>query len=1191
MSLTHSQRSVGGNSYSSSRATGLRSRQTSSPAHPPVSFSPPNLSVDHLEPSKAQSKAANLPDVTPLTPATANTENRKKSWVNSASKTLGLSKLRQKTSSSQARAMGHDSAVPSRTQSTRKLLVQPHNLTGSSRSPVPAPLTHQQQSSPPVPTGANHLQNPSPSTKHEKPLPSLPVATVKYQSPVRRSLIDCTEKPLRRRSTTPPDGAGPVEEDWPTIEPTKSETKLPRNETSTQIKPSLGESLYEGMRALNLRDNKEEVTSQSETKSPLNDATATGDKEHCNVPASSLDAQVGDGTPGELLSDGRNRPISSSQLPKPRDSMLKSLSRHHDSPIAIRQTKTSALRLQQATGKSTWDPNEKAKSASTHIHMIRERAESPVPSRTKQDFQGGPVRTNSRSRYAVTGRGSPYTIPSRAPSSRKPVPRDESRSHHRALHATANNHDSDKSQDEKTAQSPPSPSPVPRKSSLPLPARLTRQSANLGDEQHEGINPQQEASMITPEEKGETTAIEASISGMPNTRDQAVSNVNNRDYGSLTQSKLLNLKEALSTPHTDDVASFIESDEDAPGTSVHGYDSYGGFRIRRIGNDKSKMGPTLRITDSASRVLLGRDEETNILNARSPVTLRHKGSAPEVGSPRVVKDRTRRSSAIMTNLPNSTIPTRNVSSRTTSNHTNTNGGGSRLPSDGDSSVDTVVVRAELPGSEVKVGFNDPPSNSDNWTAAVTPSRPSTSTQGSLKSKNGDWPGKEFADLNLCADATPSASRDHTRRIGLAAEPGSRRLVSKSPARPPTIVLREAPSKETAPFLFQDLNQDQGKQEKLADDLTKAAASGSETSVATHPMYSRATDSSSSLIPIATAFPPRSSSRKPKPPPIVVSPPSISFLPNQAPKAYAVPAEEIKKPRNVKTFSQSLSPHTESTRGRKISAVLSNSPSTSVKKVGSSLRGLFHKKSFEEKKATAAAFATKREEVEPVPAIPATIHEDGGIRRPSFRRKPVPAFDTPADSINQGNKVSNPLHLNSTAPVPTGMRTLKHKTAFPASPTTPWTANLKTPAYPPSSYPTATMTTNGTSSSSKPNSPSGLAHAHPSPSLYSPCSPNTPGTPSQLSTATTLTHALLDLARAEHTPTKKSQLIELSKCMVEVVNSARDAEKAMEKARMEASRAEVSYLKCLKEVGAIEGLVSGIGIVEEVDRKERRVKEI
>ena len=46
-------------------------------------------------------------------------------------------------------------------------------------------------------------------------------------------------------------------------------------------------------------------------------------------------------------------------------------------------------------------------------------------------------------------------------------------------------------------------------------------------------------------------------------------------------------------------------------------------------------------------------------------------------------------------------------------------------------------------------------------------------------------------------------------------------------------------------------------------------------------------------------------------------------------------------------------------------------------------------------------------------------------------------------------------------------------------------------------------------------------------------------------------------------------------MVEVVSAARDAEKAMEKSKMEAARAEMCWLKVQREIGRVEGFVSGL----------------
>jgi len=80
------------------------------------------------------------------------------------------------------------------------------------------------QSSPMVPSkdvrGTGQLEDSNPP---DKPLPSLPVATIQGGSPiVRRSLIDASEKPLRR-SISPSPGEK-VEEEWPALSPSRTPT-------------------------------------------------------------------------------------------------------------------------------------------------------------------------------------------------------------------------------------------------------------------------------------------------------------------------------------------------------------------------------------------------------------------------------------------------------------------------------------------------------------------------------------------------------------------------------------------------------------------------------------------------------------------------------------------------------------------------------------------------------------------------------------------------------------------------------------------------------------------------------------------------------------------------------------------------------------------------------------------------------
>lgn len=963
------------------------------------------------------------------------------------------------------------------------------------------------------------------------------MATFKEQSPVRRSLIDCIEKPLRRRSVTPPDGGPVQEEDWPTIEPAKSDHDLASAATQSQVMPSLGESLYEGMRALNLRD--KDNPSQVETIIQSGDNPVSFATENQDMAP-------------ELLSDGKYRPLSSSQLPKPRDSMLNSLSRHVDGP-PVRQTKTSALRLQQATGKSTWQPGQKNKSTTSHLPSTLERTESPRPFRSQPDHRGGPIRTNSRGRYGVTGRGSPYTITSQVNSTLKPGLQNESNARQQSFDTPTNGHSVKGSQDDQAGRSNSLQQQM-RKSSLPLPARFVHEGTTLGD-QHAAEDSSAKSS-VNP-----TTKNQQDTPGEP-----------------ANQPRALDVKEVLSTPAPADDVSVDDSDEETSEVSIHGYDSYGGYRIRRVGNNNgSKLGPTLRITDSASRVLLGQEDEPNVLNARGPNTLRRQGSAPDIASPRMAEKQARRSSAILTS------PFTFVKSFTDQSTTqlNTEGNENWNLVDSNGSADT-VVRAELPGDLPSWNSESATDKATEQNIAASFPRENSNRIERSRPEHRDWPGNDFANFNVPSESAPGA----TSANGDPEPVVKRRLQSKSPSRPPTIVLREAPSQETAPFLFQDLKEEQAKQDKLADDLAKASGSSATSSLVAQPVQSDMT-----LTDATATFPPRVSSRKPKPPPIIISPPHINLLvPKKAPNAYAVRADSIKKPRNVKTFSQSRSPHPNLGKDREISGVLAHSPSSSSKKkMVSSLRGLFHKKSFESNKAAESTGGGTPRDIEPVPKISA-ISSAQGVRnfsRSSFRRKPVPGFGARgAEKDSPDTRYPNPLksqpeswreadlfgdrkkalgghsdHKNDNGNT---LRPLRHKNAT-ISPTTPFTANLKTPAVANSPADTTTVD-KGTS----PTLPLPHGHLIPSPSL-SLSSTSTP----ILSTASALTHSLLDMARACSSPGLKAPLIELSKCMVEVVSAARDAEKAMEKAKMEAARAEVSYLKCLKEVGAVESTVGKI----------------
>ena len=90
------------------------------------------------------------------------------------------------------------------------------------------------------------------------------------------------------------------------------------------------------------------------------------------------------------------------------------------------------------------------------------------------------------------------------------------------------------------------------------------------------------------------------------------------------------------------------------------------------------------------------------------------------------------------------------------------------------------------------------------------------------------------------------------------------------------------------------------------------------------------------------------------------------------------------------------------------------------------------------------------------------------------------------------------------------------------------------------------------------------------------SPNIPSPAQlQLSSPTALAMSILESARHESSSPKKEKLLELGKAMVDAITQARDAEKAMEEARLAAGRAEGAYELCKGAVGGVCRAVEGL----------------
>jgi hypothetical protein len=1174
-------------------------------------------------PQSAQLGAARWAIPAPPTPVTAHPENKKKSWMGSASKSLGITKLRRRTSFGRGHGVKDGTTPPpSRTRSIREhgvsrsthillnfanqkflQLHAPHNLAGCSRSPVPAPLGQQYQVSPPVPGGAYHLNHPSPPRNNEKPLPSIPAADAKYRSPVRKTLIDCTEKPLRRRSETPPDGDGSQdEEDWPTIEPTKTSTNMDPAGAYSQIKPSLGESLYEGMRGLSLKDNTS-AYAQSQAKK----TAATGGS------LASTD---------ELLSDGTSRPLSSSQVPKPRNSMVQSMSRHNEAPV-LRHTKASALRMQQATGRNPWDPKEKPNTATTGYNTpLREQSKSPPLSRP--GFQGVPKRTSSRGRLGVTGRGSPYTLPPSSLPKSKLASRDGIADSRLPSYTSKQSRKESKDGSNRSSTEFVNPDPQgARKGSLPLPSRLVRPSATSTEDQRPtpSFPAELPAGDIEKQEPGNITAA-------PVDNDGAASHETRHVVEPLAQEPM---SVQVSSPDPAGATFGIGANSDdyfLPATTLFGRDEFGGYRIRRVGNNESMMGPTLRITNSATRVLLGPDTERHVLSTGSPVKLRRKQSAPDFGTPRATTDSERRSSAILSSLPGPMNLLRSFTERSLGRDGSAKEYSTRQHIGDSKPEESASSCAELAAGEI--GSNNP------WASAFgrsvdpvkLPSPGNSAVGDAPKLDHGDWPGKNFAAFA----GTPERSENVGLTVSSTTRPAR---AGASPARPPTIVMSEPPSKVTAPFLYQDLKEEQAKREKkgekLTDDLTRSADPDPEKSkpdsLATRSSKSEDSKCGATPFPAFEDYPPRTSSRKPKPPPILVDRLPAAVHPAvAAPKAYGVPAGGLKKPRNVLAFSQSRSPNFEPRDERNISGVLANSPPIPNKKKNATLRGWYQKKKAEigasmvansktitpklyregraailaaaEARAAAATSedASKISTTDHLSNSPIVQGENSSYhsqKRPtpsSFRRKPVPVF-TRATGTAKGKRIPNPLaqgpSSSYTASAISSDDYLRPAMPWNQSPTTPWTASLGFGAYP---------------STAENSQHAHQARAYGQPGEHNISAPHIPpptvvATPSgnvdELAGATDLAHQVLNAAVqvAHDYDEHKQALTELAKSFVEVLSVARDAEKAVELSRNEARKAEMAYIKCLQEVNRCEDLVKSALAAGEMKAPGLRIKEI
>ena len=211
---------------------------------------------------------------------------------------------------------------------------------------------------------------PSSGSPPDKPLPSLPITTLvsETRSPVqRRSLIDATDKPLRRSMS--PSRTAERDEEWPALKPFHAKSHEALLVTDPEKLTAMGKS-SNIKHEPNVHDYNNAITKEDESTT----MTSIEDSKHRELEA---------------------RP----DTPSGSDNHHK---RQSIGPI-IRQTKTSAMRAQRAFEGSQFrnrQPSEAVSALDSSRASSAASSRSPTP--TLDTFRG--------IRQGVTAKGSPYTL-------------------------------------------------------------------------------------------------------------------------------------------------------------------------------------------------------------------------------------------------------------------------------------------------------------------------------------------------------------------------------------------------------------------------------------------------------------------------------------------------------------------------------------------------------------------------------------------------------------------------------------------------------------------------------------------------------------------------------------------------------------------------------------------------------------
>ena len=507
--------------------------------------------------SQAQSnttRATSRPNSRPSTPGSADSfAGRGKGFLLNAGRRLGLNNTK-----------------------TRKI--------PSPNDEVPAPPT------PPKST-ARTQQPTSKESSPEKPLPSLPVATVPCRSPVvRRSLIDAKEKPLRRSVSLSPNSD--EKDEWPALQPSRdaSPVYLPRQRDASAA------TVTQAMSKLNISED------TSRTEIP---ATGTGQHSHVQ------------GRTGFPLIENKSGAGNSLVAPTGIPTTLESLPGQKPL-LSMTQVNPSSSQGGIFPSNQPSEPPESPRQVqvpTAHRYSPQKSPRSPKIRNIPPPLSiPGPVRSSRRTRRHIGAGGSPYGKIGRA----SPSPRINNGGRYpvqsvlgqkRAASAGSGNVLAIK---QRRVRAPES-----RSSSIPL--RRESVQSEAGAESEGGL-------LVTKPRKLDRHLKNAHANDKAEEADVDTDRETLRPKHKIS---LKSVKAMLSNTHGDPLPSMKKSecgpDEESYGNVLiaanhsdvgllRQFDGqeHSNYRVKRLSVAAPQHGPTLRISNAAEKVLLGpsSDEES-----------------------------------------------------------------------------------------------------------------------------------------------------------------------------------------------------------------------------------------------------------------------------------------------------------------------------------------------------------------------------------------------------------------------------------------------------------------------------------------------------------------------------------------------------------------------------------------------------